>query len=172
MNKTIVTIAIIAVILVGGYFLFFGGVPQPAPSISEPSSQQPVAQPPVQEPLTPEQPSQQPPASQTPAVKENVVTYTNSGYSPSTLTVQKGETVTFKNQSSRSMWPASDVHPTHRVYSGTSLSKHCPDTTGIAFDACKGFLPGQIWLFTFNKADTWKYHDHLNPGNTGTIDVQ
>jgi plastocyanin len=70
------------------------------------------------------------------------------------------------------MWPASAFHPTHTVYSGTSLSEHCPDTAGTAFDACKGFLPGQSWSFKFTKAGTWKYHDHLNPGATGTIVVE
>jgi plastocyanin len=86
--------------------------------------------------------------------------------------IKKGETVTFKNQSSNSMWPASAMHPTHRVYSGTSLDEHCPDTTGTAFDACKGFLPGQSWSFIFNKTGTWKYHDHLNPSATGTVVVE
>jgi plastocyanin len=105
-------------------------------------------------------------------VKENVVTYTDAGYSPNALTIKKGETVTFKNQSSRSMWPASAIHPTHRVYSGTSLDEHCPDTAGTAFDACKGFLPSQSWSFTFNKTGTWKYHDHLNPGATGVVVVE
>ena len=167
MNKTIIAIVIIAVVLVGGYFLFSRGAPQQTPSVLEPSSEQPITQPPASE-----QPSQQPPASQVPAVKENVVTYTNSGYSPSTLTIKKGETVTFKNQSSRSMWTASGVHPTHRAYSNTSLDEHCPDTTGIAFDACKGFLPGQSFSFTFNQVGTWKYHNHLSPSDTGAIVVE
>jgi len=167
MNKAIIAIAIVVAILVGGYFLFFRSAFQPIPSISEPSNQQTTTQPP-----TTEQPSQQPPVSQAPAVKENVVTYTDSGYSPSTITIKKGGTVTFKNQSSRSMWTASGVHPTHRVYSGTSLDEHCPDTAGTAFDACKGYLPGESWSFTFNKTGTWKYHDHLNPSDRGTIVVE
>jgi plastocyanin len=166
MNKTIIAIAVIVIILLAGYFLF-RGVSRPTPSVSQPSNQQPITLEPA-----PAQSPQQSPLIPAPAAKENVVTYTNSGYSPSTLTIKKGETVTFKNQSSFSMWPASDMHPTHRVYSGTSLSEHCPDTTGTAFDACKGYLPGESWSFTFNKVGTWNYHDHLNPGNTGTIIVE
>ena len=152
MNKTIVTIVIIAVVLVGGYFLFFRDAPQQTPSVSQPSSQQ--------------QPPQQPPASQAPAVKENVVTYTSSGYSPSTLTIKKGETITFKNQSSQSMWTASAVHPIHRAYptSGGCL--------GSTFDTCTGIQSGGSWSFKFDISGTWKYHNHLNPGDTGTIDVQ
>jgi len=166
MNKTIVTIITIAVVLLSGYFLF-EGLYQPTPLVSEPLSQQPTPQPSI-----PEQPFEQPPTSQAPTVKENVVIYTNSGYLPSTLTIKKGETVTFKNQSSNNMWTASEAHPTHRLYNDTSLDEHCPDTTGTVFDACKGFPPEQSWSFTFNKEGAWKYHDHLNPGDTGTIVVE
>jgi len=162
MNKTIVTIAIIAVVLVGGYFLFFGSAPQPTPSVSEPSSQQPITQSPASDPST----QQQPPVSQAPAVKENVVTYTNSGYSPNTLTVKKSETVTFKNQSSQSMWTASGVHPTHRGYPTTG------GCIGSTFDACQGVQPGNSWSFKFDISGTWKYHNHLNPSDTGTIVVE
>jgi len=163
MSKTIIVIAIIIVVLAVGYFLFFRSTSQLAPSVNQSSSSQSIIQPTVTE---------QPSVSQAPAAKENVVTYTDLGYSPSTITIKKGETVIFKNQSSRSMWTASAVHPTHRVYSGTSLDEHCPDTTGTAFDACKGFLPGESWSFIFNKTGTWKYHDHLNPGSVGTIIVE
>jgi len=151
MNKTVVTIAIIAVVLVGGYFLFFGGAPQQTPSVLEPSSQQPITE---------------PPASQAPAVKENVVTYTDNGYSPSTLKVKNGETVIFKNQSSRAMWTASAVHPTHRNYPTTG------GCLGSTFDACSGIQPGGSWSFKFDIAGTWKYHNHLSPSDTGTIVVE
>jgi len=161
MNKTIVTIVIIAVVLVSGYFLFFRGASQPTPSVSQPSSQQPITQ-----PSTQQQPSQQPPVAQVPVVKENVVTYTNSGYSPSVLTIKKGEMVIFKNQSSQSMWTASAVHPTHRVYPTTG------GCLGSTFDTCTGIQSGGSWSFKFDISGTWKYHNHLNPGDTGTIDVQ
>ena len=161
MNKTIVTIVIIAVVLVSGYFLFFRGASQPTPSVSQPSSQQPIIQ-----PSTQQQPSQQPPVAQVPVVKENMVTYTNSGYSPSALTIKKGEMVIFKNQSSQSMWTASAVHPTHRVYPTTG------GCLGSTFDTCTGIQSGGSWSFKFDISGTWKYHNHLNPGDTGTIDVQ
>jgi hypothetical protein len=65
------------------------------------------------------------------------------------------------------------VHLSHRVYSGTSLNEHCSDISGATFDACKGFLRGEGWSFTFNKIGTWEYHDHLNPGdNTGMLVVK
>ena len=144
-----------------GYFLFFRGASQPTPSVSQPSSQQPITQ-----PSTQQQPSQQPPVAQVPVVKENVVTYTNSGYSPSALTIKKGEMVIFKNQSSQSMWTASAVHPTHRVYPTTG------GCLGSTFDAWAGIQPGNSWSFKFDISGTWKYPNHLNPGDTGSIDVQ
>lgn len=103
---------------------------------------------------------------------QNIVIYGDAGYSPKSLTIKKGETVTWINQSSKSMWPASAMHPSHRVYSGTSLEEHCPDIQGTAFDACTGILPGGSWSFTFEKTGTWNYHDHLTPNFFGTIVVE
>jgi plastocyanin len=165
MNKTIIIIALVAIVLLGGYFLFFKGKFRQAPSFPSPSFEQPTTSPPIIE----EQPTEEESAGEE---MVNVVSYTDSGYSPSTIKIKKGETVTFKNESSRSMWPASAVHPSHRVYSGTSLEEHCPDTSGTAFDACKGYLPGENWSFRFDKVGNWRYHDHLNPSATGTIIVE
>ena len=159
MNKTIFTIVIAAVVVLAGYFLL-RGAGQPRPLVTQTPNQKTVPQPLISESPTPE------------PTLQKIVTYTDAGYSPSTLTVKRGEIVTFKNQSLRSMWPASAVHPIHMAYSGTSLSAHCPDTAGNAFDACKGFLPSDSWSFKFNKTGAWKYHDHLNPGSIGIIVVE
>lgn len=112
--------------------------------------------------------------SQAPTTQEeNTVVYTDEGFSPNTLEIKKGESVIFKNESSRAMWPASDIHPTHRIYSGTSLIEHCgSDLEDTAFDACQGIQPGDFWSFRFEKAGTWGYHDHLRPDLTGTIVVR
>jgi len=87
-----------------------------------------------------------------------VVTYLSSGFSPSTLTIKAGDTVTFKNSCSKDVWPASDPHPTHSDYP--------------AFDPGKAIPPGGEWSFTFTKVGTWGYHNHLQPGQIGTIIVQ
>jgi len=96
----------------------------------------------------------------------NTVEITSSGFSPNTLTINAGVTVIFVNKDSRSHWPASAVHPTHTVYPETG------GCIGSKFDACKGLTQGETFSFTFNQKGTWKYHDHLNPGLTGTIIVQ
>lgn len=161
MNKTIIAVVVVVFAAAGGYFLFKGSSQSPAAPLT--SSQQVVSQPPA---------TQAPVIQTTPSVEQNIVTYTDSGYSPNTLRVKTGATVIFKNDGSRAMWTASAVHPSHTVYSGTSLGEHCPDAAGTAFDACAGIQTGNSWSFTFTKKGAWKYHNHLSPGDTGTIVVE
>ena len=111
-----------------------------------------------------------------------IVSYDYQGFSPKSITVPLGTTVTFVNQSTKSMWVASDPHPIHTAYSGTSLSQHCPDTTNSSFDECAALAPSVVsasnpynapssFSFTFNKEGTWKYHNHLDHSQTGTVIV-
>src|SRR3989338_3951295 len=103
-------------------------------------------------------------------VNGNTIEMTSDGFSHGTLTIKAGDTVTFINKDSGQHWPASAVHPTHAAYDGTSLSEHCPD--GNSFDACRGLENGEEYSYKFEKTGTWKYHDHLRPGQAGTIVVQ
>jgi plastocyanin len=103
---------------------------------------------------------------------ENKIVFTDAGFSPNSFTVQTGDMVTFINESSASFWPASAIHPTHKVYSGTSLSEHCPGVAADSFDACGGIPAGESWSFTFLKPGIWKYHDHLNASRTGMVVVE
>lgn len=100
---------------------------------------------------------------------ENVIEMSSSGFSPSSITIKKGDTVTFKTVDSGSYWPASAVHPTHTVYPGSGIDK-C-GTGAQIFDACGGIGEGQSWSFTFNEVGSWNYHNHLNPSNFGKIIV-
>ena len=104
-------------------------------------------------------------------ITDVTVTYTDQGFSPASVTVPIGTKVNFVNQSSGKMWVASAKHPDHTVYSGTSLSQHCPDTTNSAFDECAGDEAGKTYSFTFNKEGVWKYHDHINSKMFGSITV-
>ncbi|MDE1919562.1 MAG: hypothetical protein KGH56_02565 [Patescibacteria group bacterium] len=97
------------------------------------------------------------------------VTYGPNGFSPATVTIAKGGTVTFTNQGGDEMWVASNPHPTHEGYSGTTKSQHCPDTAGVAFDQCS---VGPAYSFTFQKTGSWGYHNHGNPGDRGTVVVE
>jgi plastocyanin len=79
-------------------------------------------------------------------------------YEPSNVTIKVGQTVAFMNSSQEDRWPASNIHPTHEIYS--------------EFDPKQPVRPGEIWTFTFDKAGIWKFHDHLFPTQTGTITVE
>ena len=91
------------------------------------------------------------------AIEEGSIVMNENGFSPATITVPKGTLVVFSNKGSRPHWPASAVHPTHELLPG--------------FDALRGIAPGESYSFTFTKAGTWKYHDHLNPSRTGSVTV-
>ncbi len=79
------------------------------------------------------------------------------GFEPNNLQVKLGDIISFINQDSVDRWPASDIHPTHAIY---------PE-----FDPKKAIEPNRSWSFKFNKAGTFKFHDHLNPYLDGTIVV-
>lgn len=87
-----------------------------------------------------------------------LITFTDTGIAPSTLTVPVNTTVTFTNNGQGAHWPASDPHPTH---------------TGLpGFDADKALATGESYSFTFTTKGTWGFHDHLNPRLKGSIIVQ
>lgn len=86
------------------------------------------------------------------------ISYTNSCYSPANVTIKKGDTVKFTNNSNKKMEPASNDHPSHELY---------PE-----FDANDGISPGGTYSFTFTNTGSWGYHDHLKPSCGGTITVQ
>ena len=66
------------------------------------------------------------------------VEITLSGFSPKTLTINKGDTVTWVNKLSRQSWPASAVHPTHKSYPGSGIEKCGTSEENQIFDACSG----------------------------------
>ena len=112
-------------------------------------------------PVTAENPAQTAPQPVT-------VTYDGTTFSPSSVNVHVGDTVTFTNTVSAPMWVASDPHPAHSGYSGTTKDQHCPDATGTAFDQC---TVGITYTFTFAKVGTWGYHNHTNRSAVGTVVV-
>lgn len=98
--------------------------------------------------------------------QNNTVFYTDSGFQPEKLVIERGETVTWFDRSPNPMWVASDFHPSHTRYDGTSLGQHCP---GSSFDQCS---TGKRFSFTFEKKGSWGYHNHELAGHTGTIVVR
>jgi plastocyanin len=98
------------------------------------------------------------------------VTLTSNGFSPKTVTIKKGGTVTWTNEGTGGMWVASGNHPTHTVYDGTSEEEHCaPGYSGAApFDQCSN---SSSYSFTFDEVGSWNYHNHTNASQTGTVVV-
>ncbi len=161
MNSNHFGIIVLLLVIIGGswYFLSRDTVEAPAPGESV-NNQMPVVGSTTPEMIV----ANSAPASVT-------VKYTDQGFSPKEITIESGMTVNFVNESSKKMWVASAKHPDHTVYSGTSLSQHCPDTANISFDECRGDDAGYTFTFNFNKEGVWKYHDHLDPTKFGSVTV-
>lgn len=87
-----------------------------------------------------------------------IVTLTPEGFSPASLQIHQGDSVTFITKNGKSFWPASDPHPTHGIYSG--------------FDPRQPIDPEKSWTFKFDDYGIWKYHDHLWSAYRGTIEVK
>lgn len=171
MNKTIIAVLFIAVIIFGGYFFLRGSDRSNTPSSpeiianSQALNQERASQSSNSGQLN-EEVSSQSSAGQVKFGAERIVIYNEAGYSPESISIKNGETVIFKNNSSRSMWPASAMHPSHRVYPTTG------GCLGSTFDACNGVQPGRDWSFKFDIVGAWKYHDHLHPADRGIIVVE
>jgi hypothetical protein len=81
----------------------------------------------------------------------------DEGFVPPTLHVGRGTVVVFENRGAKPHWPASNIHPTHHIY---------PE-----FDAKRALEPGERWVFRFDRAGQWGFHDHLTPELAGRIVV-
>lgn len=102
--------------------------------------------------------SQQP--STTTSTAQNAadtITFDGSQFSPASLTVKAGTTVTIRNTSSQDLQMDSNPHPVHT--DDTDLN------VGLV-------VPGQSATFTVTKTGTFGYHDHLDPGIGGHITIQ
>ena len=99
------------------------------------------------------------------------VIYTEDGFDPEEIVIKVGEQVVWMNESNGPMWVATDEHPTHGVYSGTTRKEHCSSSASgtIPFDQCE---PTDTFTFTFDKVGEWSYHDHISPQHIGTVIVE
>jgi plastocyanin len=102
--------------------------------------------------------SDTPMASSTPELPRVTVNMTDTGFEPSTLVIKKGQIVEFVNTGKDFHWPASDLHPTHEIYS--------------EFDSDKPVGPGETYSFQFEKIGKWNMHDHLHARFRGVITVE
>ncbi|HVZ67178.1 MAG TPA: hypothetical protein VG917_02855 [Patescibacteria group bacterium] len=85
------------------------------------------------------------------------ISLTKSGFQPKTLTINKGETVSWINKSSESGTVNSDPYPDNNLYRFLNLGEFPPQTTVQAI---------------FNETGTFTYHNQFAPSQTGTIIVK
>ncbi len=97
------------------------------------------------------------------------VMYDGRTFTPATVTIASGGTVTFKDTAGATMWVAADPHPVHTDYDNTTRAEHCAAPTATTFDQC---TPSATYSFTFSKVGSWGYHDHRNSVATGVVVVK
>ena len=100
------------------------------------------------------------------------VSITDTGFTPKTFTIKKGDSVTWTNARSAESWPASAQHPSHTLYPGSGIDKCGTSDENTIFDACDGLAQNESYTFTFNEVGSWNYHDHLVPSQSGRIVVE
>jgi len=172
---------IIAVVVVGGGALWYysGNSNKEAGEYGTPTSEQneygssaPAQAPGLQSAATPDTGANSGEIAAPAAPQTHTITYDGTSFSPASITVKIGDTVTFMDSSSNPMWVAADVHPTHTLYDGTDLTTHCAAgySGPTPFDECA--VSTNSYSFTFTKAGTWPYHDHVNASATGKVIVQ
>ncbi len=85
------------------------------------------------------------------------IVITKDGFSPSEVTLKVGGKVIFQNLDDQEHWPASDPHPVHSIEPG--------------LDPKKGLKKDEFFEYTFTKAGTYPFHDHLHSSWRGVITV-
>lgn len=89
--------------------------------------------------------------------ENSVITISDNGFQPNTLTVKAGTKVTWVNKGNNVAVVASNPHPAHTDYPPLNLGKVAAN--------------GSVSL-VFDKPGTYGYHNHLMPSQTGAIVVQ
>ncbi len=92
------------------------------------------------------------------AMAQNTVTISANGFSPQTITIKAGDTVTWVNSDQALHQVNSDPHPTHTAYPPLNTVAQIP--------------AGQQKSLTFPTAGKYGYHDHLDPSLRGTVVVE
>ena len=91
-------------------------------------------------------------------VKEHIVAVLDTGFSPALVTIKLGDRVIWVNRTSGAAVTVNSAdHPTHQVYPPLNLGE---------------FKKNQSVQLVFEKLGAYKYHNHLNPSQTGIIVVQ
>jgi plastocyanin len=85
------------------------------------------------------------------------ITYTSNGFEPATTTIKSGQTIEIMNKSNRLLQLDSDPHPAHTDDPELNVGS---------------VANGDSQKFTLRTKGMWGFHNHLNPSDTGKVDVQ
>lgn len=88
---------------------------------------------------------------------ETQVELTTSGFSPNEITINKGAKIVWTNNGGKSATVDSSSHPVHSDYPKLNLGS---------------FNDGETLELIFNETGTFKYHNHLNPSQNGSVIVK
>lgn len=88
---------------------------------------------------------------------ETTIAITASGFQPGNITVKAGDTVVWKNQGAITGNVSSAPHPAHTDYSPLNLGD---------------IAPGASVSLTLPTAGAYRFHNHLNPSQFGSVTVQ
>ncbi len=89
--------------------------------------------------------------------ERTVVLLTEAGFEPQSVTVKVGAKVVWTNKTSQTAEVRSAKHPTHLVYPPLNLGN---------------FEPRESVSLVFTEPGSYNYHNHLNPGEVGTVVVE
>lgn len=96
-------------------------------------------------------------ASTKPVASQVEVILDANGFSPATVTIKAGSKVVWTNKSGVGATVNSDPHPQHTDYPSLNLGR---------------FSDGGTLELVFDKAGTYKYHNHLDASQAGTVIVE
>lgn len=85
------------------------------------------------------------------------VTFNGTSFTPATVTIKSGQSVAFRNSSTREIQVDSNPHPFHTDNAELNIGS---------------IPPGEVVTATLTKVGTWRYHNHLNSDQGGTVVVQ
>lgn len=157
MNKLFIALVVVLLGVGAGWYFMKGNTPKEENATNPEDVIETTIAPELTEDETVETTADDAMEKEEESTEKAAVNYTDTGFSPETVTVKKGTTVTFTNDSTSGMWVASAVHPTHQLLPG--------------FDQLTSSAKGTSYNYTFVKVGTWKFHNHVAPSFTGTVVV-
>lgn len=147
MKNTLIVLIVIIILAAGAYFLFLRGGQNKTSTTSTP----------IGTPST----SSATPADEETSSSANTITFDGNSFSPSSVTVKSGDTLTWINNSSVDLEIGVNPHPIHtgnrEISGGEFVLK---------------IAPGESKSVTVTKVGTFGYHNHLNSSQGGSIAVK